>query len=263
MIDLHSHILYGLDDGAKNKDMTLNMLLAASREGIEQIVATPHYISGANRYERKELLNSYNKTKRMIIEQNLKITLHFGNEILLDENTPNDISEGKCLTIANTRYVLIELPMWEFKKNTQSLIREIINIGCRPVIAHPERYSYVQEELKDIKDLICKGCIIQINSSSIAGVYGKKAKETSKKMLMSNMAHLVASDAHTPGFWHSYFKESLEIVNGWVGNDKAFNIFNNNPQKVLNDEELEIQETIDINHTRSFFDVFERVFSMK
>ena len=252
MIDLHLHILYDLDDGAVNEEMTLNMLRIAADDGIRAIVATPHYICGASRYDCKKMVQAYNRASELIEKHNLQIRLYMGNEVFLDEYTLDSINNRKCHTLAGTRYVLIELPMRVFALNTQNLIYGIINSGYIPILAHPERYLQIQQDMGILRRLISAGCITQINSLSIRGVTGKKAYDTARKILKSNMGHLVATDAHSHRLRSPVLKECFETVKDWIGEEKAVKIFYKNTETILEDRELELDPVIDIKRNSLF-----------
>ncbi len=260
MIDLHSHILYGIDDGSKNKEMTLEMLKIAQNDGIRSIVATPHYISGANKYDKEILNNQFIEAISLIKNNNINIDLKLGNELFLDEFIVDNLKKGKCNTIEGTKYVLIELPMIGIPIYTENVICDLISSRYKPILVHPERYIEIQEDPNILIKYIELGCVTQINSTSINGIGGKKVQETSKLIIENNMGHLVASDSHSNRTRSPKLKEVYEIVTSWIGKEKANKIFFENPKKILKDEDLDVEEPTCIQIKKSIIYKIKSIF---
>lgn len=254
MIDLHTHILYGLDDGAKDGEMMLSMLRIAQEDGITGIVATPHYIYGANKYDNEMLQQRYNEAVEIINSNNIEIELYQGNELFLDEYCTDSLKNGEVRTLAGSRYVLTELPMLGFPKHTESVLYRMLCEGYIPVLAHVERYADIQKDLEILKRFIEMGCIAQVNATSITGIAGKSVQETTKSILRCNMGHLAASDCHSDRRRSPKLSAAFEIAREWVGDDNAENIFINNPQAVIDDGLLQIEEPF-IEKKKSIFNI--------
>ncbi|BCZ47111.1 exopolysaccharide biosynthesis protein [Clostridium gelidum] len=196
MIDIHSHILPKIDDGAENINITLEMIKNAVNDGIEKIVATPHYYIGYGTTPITEVKDYINKLNYFIEEKNLKIQIYSGQEVYLNEHTIHDYLEGKIGTINDSKYMLIECPMNEFNDYIFDIIYELKIRGIIPIIAHPERYFFVIENRLYINKFIEYGCLFQVNSGSIQGLFGRKVKLAAELLLNNGIYNFIGSDAH-------------------------------------------------------------------
>lgn len=247
MIDLHSHVLYGLDDGAENEEMTLNMLRAAQQDGIGRIVATPHFVCGENRYNAEKLKKRLQETVELAEKNNIDIKLYQGNEIYLDEYAPDNIKSGRCSTLAGTRYVLVELPTAGFSgflRNMENILYNIMGSGYIPVLAHVERYEYFRSDLKVLRRFLEMGCVSQLNATSINGVAGKRVQKAAREILIRNMGHIVASDAHTDRVRAPRLRQAFETVRSWLGEEKAKRYFYDHPGSILKNESFQVYELV-------------------
>ncbi len=239
MIDLHSHILYGLDDGVQDQATMLAMFRLAQEEGIKAMVATPHYIYGANTYNEEILQKRYQETKALLAEQGIDIQLHLGQELYLDTLLLTPLKLGQALTLAETRYILIEFPTLEIPPYTLALMDGFFEAGYRPVIAHPERYIEVQRDMMQLLAYIEKGCLLQVNTGSFLGLYGKEIQKTAVALLRHEMVHLVATDCHSMGRRKPEYQEAYARVADYSSEQMAEKLFVEMPQQLLADEALE------------------------
>lgn len=196
MIDIHSHILYGIDDGAKTIDESLNILKKAYSSGVTDIVLTPHYIINSkyncNNQDKLKLLNNI---KKKMNEENIDINLYLGNEVYVDSGI-SDLIQKDISTLNGSRYMLIELPMNRKSTIIDDILYELSKNNIIPVIAHPERYTAYYKDYEFFYDLIEKGCLLQSNIGSLYGMYGIKAKRMIKGLLKRRMITLMGSDIH-------------------------------------------------------------------
>lgn len=240
MIDLHSHIIYNVDDGSRDEKMSLDMLHIAEEEEIKAIVATPHYICGANRYNPETLKRRFNALKNLIEKHNINVDLYLGNEILMDEYMISHLTQGKCLTLADSDYVLIEMPSIGFPRYTENVIYSLTDRGYKVIIAHPERYREVIKDPNILIKYVKMGCYLQVNTSSIVGLFGEKVQNCAQTLIKNNFIHLVSTDSHTNGKRSPRYKESYVSVKFWVGEEKADELYFNNTEKVLKNEDISI-----------------------
>ena len=210
MIDIHSHILYGIDDGARTIDESLNILKKAYSSGVTDIVLTPHYIINSkyncNNQDKLKLLNNI---KKKMNEENIDINLYLGNEVYIDTGISDLIQEDISL-INGRRYMLIELPMNRKSTIIDDVLYELSKNNIIPVIAHPERYTAYYKDYEFFYDLIEKGCLLQGNIGSLYGIYGIRAKRMIKGLLKRRMIALMGSDIH---------HESSDIYSKNISND--------------------------------------------
>ena len=234
MIDFHSHILPQIDDGSKSYNETIEMLEEAKNAGFEKIISTSHYI---------EKYYEINEEQRLQLLKNINfqdIKLYLGSEIYVTNEIVQLLKDKKASTINNSRYVLYELPMHSKNMNDKEIIYRIVENGYVPIIAHPERYSYVQEAPEYVEELAEMGALFQSNYGSIIGMYGEKAKKTVKKLLKQNLIHFFGSDVHRPEQIYPKIPKILKKLNKIVSQEKLEELTTLNAQKVLNDEEIDI-----------------------
>ncbi len=234
MIDFHSHILPQIDDGSKSYNETIEMLEEAKNAGFEKIISTSHYI---------EKYYEINEEQRLQLLKNINfqdIKLYLGSEIYVTNEIVQLLKDKKASTINNSRYVLYELPMHSKNMNDKEIIYRIVENGYVPIIAHPERYSYVQESPEYVEELAEMGALFQSNYGSIIGMYGEKAKKTVKKLLKQNLIHFLGSDVHRPEQIYPKISKILKKLNKIVSQEKLEELTTLNAQKVLNDEEIDI-----------------------
>ena len=239
-IDIHSHILYGIDDGSKSLEESIEIIKQYIEMGYKHVVATSHYIEKSeyisNEKERKELLE---KIKKELKKQKLDIKLYLGNEVYINNNLEELLNKKEITTINNSRYLLIELPMHNKIKNINEIIYELRIKGIIPIIAHPERYEYVQKDINYVKELIEEGALLQSNYGSIIGIYGNHAKKAMKKLLKQNTISFLATDIHFPNnkIYLNMDKIKKKIIK-IIGEEKYKTITIDNQLKILKNKEI-------------------------
>lgn len=235
MIDFHSHILPNIDDGARNIEQTAQILKEAQEAGFSKIISTSHYIEEyyeSDENERKELLQKAQ-------EKTNNIELYLGNEIFISSEMIQLLKDKKASTINNSKYVLFELPMNSKPMNTKEIIYRLIENDYIPVIAHPERYTYVQNDPEYVKELFDMGALFQSNYGSIIGMYGTKAKKTVKKLLKENLIQFLGSDVHYENQIYPKIKKAIKKLRKILSEEELEELTTINAQKVLNNEKLE------------------------
>ena len=226
MIDIHSHILPGIDDGAKDMEMSLAMLKMAEEQGTKTIVATPHYISGVYENEFQKIFNLYETLVLAAKNSCLNIEILLGQEVMLDKHSLELCKFGSLRGINDTRYMLIEFPMNEIPKDAFDLIYELRLLNYIPIVAHPERYTYIYEEITKINEFIQEGCYFQINTGSLQGIFGKKVQVCAKRLVEQGMANFIASDAHSLNRRNSSLIEGYEVAKA-IDKDMLARVQNN------------------------------------
>lgn len=234
MIDFHSHILPQTDDGSISIEETINILKEAKQVGFTKVISTSHYLEGyyeSNQKERNELL-------KKIKQENVEVELYLGSEIYISENMIEFLKDKKASSINNSRYVLFELPMGNETMLAKEMIYRLIENNYVPVIAHPERYSYVQDNPEYVEELLQMGAMFQANYGSVIGLYGKKAEKTVKKLLKENLIQFLGSDVHREEHVYILIPKILKKLKKIISSEKLEEITNINPQKVLDNEEI-------------------------
>lgn len=196
MIDLHCHILPGVDDGAQSLSDSLNMARKAADQGIHTIVATPHHMN--NRYENPKhyIIDRVKELNSILIEEKINVKILPGQEVRLHGEILEGYKTGEILPVNHTPYVLVEFPTNHVPRYTEKLFYDLQMNGLIPVIVHPERNQEIIERSDILYQLVKKGAMTQITAASISGDFGKKIKNFSLQLVEANLTHFIASDAH-------------------------------------------------------------------
>lgn len=249
MIDFHTHIIPNIDDGSRSIEETFNLINEAKEVGFKGIVLTSHYIEN---YYETDVPERDMWVKA--ISDNLKVKgidtdLYLGNEIYLSSNMMNLLVDGKASTINNSSYVLFEMPLNAEPMNLYDVIYSLQENRLIPILAHPERYSFIQKEPELVYDLIEKGVLMQANYGSILGIYGEKAQIIVKKFLESNMIHFLGTDVHRQNTIYKRVPEALRKIEEIVGIDKLEQLTTKNPMLALNNKKIEVDQQHEVTLT--------------
>lgn len=242
MIDFHSHILPGVDDGSKSVEETFELLKEAKEAGFDAIISTSHYMEEyyeVNVSEREVWIKAISEN---LYKKNIDLKLYLGNEIYITQNIINLLETGKATSINNTNYVLFEFPLNSKPMNMYDIIYDMLEYKLIPVLAHPERYSFIQKEPELVYDLIQKGVLMQSNYGSIIGLYGEKAQLIARRLLENDMVHFLGSDVHKKNSIYPRISEALSELRIIIGEDKLEEITTINPSLVLENKKIDINE---------------------
>ena len=246
MIDIHSHILPEIDDGSRGIDETMAMLKEAEKVGFKEIITTPHYFEGyyeSNEVVREELISNI---KTQMNAQRISVSLYTGNEIYITEDTMNNVKLRKASSLNHTKYVLVEFDLNVKPMNMLNLIYKILKERYIPILAHPERYGFIQQDLMILKELASNGVLLQCNYGSFVGMYGKKAEIIAKKLLRNNMISFLGTDAHRANSIYEKVPEIMKELTNLVGEAKVDEITDSNQRKVLCNRDIEACEPKEI-----------------
>ena len=242
MIDFHSHILPNIDDGSRSIEETFNLIKEAKEVGFEGIVLTSHYIEGYYETDVPERDVWVNAIKENLNTKGIDIDLYLGNEIYISENMMDLLINNKASTINNTCYVLFEMPLNVEPMDLYNVIYSLQENKLIPVLAHPERYKFVQKEPELIYDLIEKGVLMQANYGSILGQYGENAQMIVRKFFENNMIHFLGSDVHRQNTIYKNIPRALEAISEIIGEEKLRELTTTNPKLALNNKRIDIEE---------------------
>ena len=231
LMDCHSHILYGIDDGAKTIEDSINILRKMQDLGFESIILTPHYRGEytANNLLKEMLLESL---ESVLDENDIHIKLYLANEVRITSNMI-ELLEKQTIKAIND-YFFLELPFTNKIYNLDKIIYELQSNNLKVVLVHPERYPYLN--LKDFQNLVENDVLLQVNYESIIGKYGANAKRMAKKLLKNNIVYLLGTDVHrttTPLL--SEFDKIKKKITKIVGEDEFINLSYNNVKKIVDD----------------------------
>ncbi len=241
MLDIHSHILPNVDDGSRDMEESIEMARIYLDNGVDKVIATPHYIEGAENSTKDENLRALEKLRETLSNNGLDLKVYLGNEVYFTMEIINYLKEGKVSTLNDSRYILLELPMYDMPLYTEDLIYELLLNGYIPIIAHPERNLKIMENPNILYELIIQGALAQLNLPSIEGSYGSRVKDTGEILLKHNMIHFVGTDAHSQNKRAPNVEKSLDILNGIVDQKTYKNITYLNGLKIINNEEIMVE----------------------
>lgn len=233
MIDIHSHIIPNVDDGSKSIDETVKLIKEAVDAGFTDVILTSHYIPQGYETDAKELTIWREKLQDAITKENISLNLHTGMEVYITEEIVDSLEQGKLLTLANSKYLLIELPLNTKVQYLSDIIFRLINKNIVPIIAHPERYSIVQKDPSIVKSWINQGCMLQCNFGSILGLYGKTAKKTIKYLLKNDLVHFFGTDVHKKETIYIKVQTATKKIKKIVGAKKLEELTNTNARCIL------------------------------
>ena len=235
MIDIHSHVLPGIDDGAAQLQESLEMLKVAAASGTTDIVATPH-ANALYPFDEQTVQRAF---RTVSAEIGGRIRLHLGCEFRLEyRNLEDAIRCPRKYTINRGRYLLLELPDFIGVATLRAVIQELTRTGIVPVIAHPERNRSLQNRANELALCVKDGCFLQITGQSLLGDFGTRTKRAAEELMNANLVHFIASDAHDclrrpPNLLLAY----QHVVSRYSA-DFADNVFFRNPAAVLSDDRL-------------------------
>lgn len=242
MIDIHTHLLYNVDDGSRDSVETLTNLKVAEKAGFTDIIFTPHYIEEYYENSIELLRPKYEELKSKVQDNNIHINIHKGNEVYFSDEICHLLESGEIATLAGSRYLLFELPQHSKVLTLTTVIMQIEEMGAIPVLAHPERYEFVQENVNVLRDLISRGVLMQSNYGSIIGQYGKNAQKTIVKMLKNNMIHFLGTDVHRTGYIYAHFDKVEKEFLKYISKEKFEELTTTNAENILSDTVFEIEE---------------------
>lgn len=240
MIDVHSHILPSVDDGARDIEETFKILNEACDAGFSDIFATSHYIEGEYEFNKTDREFIIEAITNKINEEGLDIKLHIGAEGYISSDFPKLIQAGCVPTLGNSRYVLFELPLRAKVMYTEEVINKLLQIKLIPVIAHPERYELVQDDPNIAIDWVEAGALLQCNYASIIGRYGNTAKETLYKLLDADAVHFLGTDNHRASSIYTRMEDIKKEFRKKIGRDKFYELSELNPRCILNNDEIDV-----------------------
>jgi len=262
-IDIHSHVLFNVDDGSKSEAMSLKMLRQAAENKIVHLLATPHANDLTNEVQSERFFKRHNRLKQLISEHQIPLKLSLGSELFFGPGIET-LLETPWATFENKRkYLLFELPLYEMPKEVEHFIFERHLEGITPILAHPERYSYLHRRPEKLVAWHHQGCLMQINAGSIIGQFGERVASVAKRMLKAGMVQFVASDAHDPEYrnYQALDLASMQMQE-FLSDEEIAELVFENPRRAIEGtpiEPLEINEALLNEDWKTFTGIWERI----
>ncbi|NWF92729.1 MAG: protein-tyrosine phosphatase [Syntrophaceae bacterium] len=275
MIDLHAHILPGLDDGAKTLEQSIEMCRISYRDGVRTIVATPHNLNGLYLNDRETILakvRELNKAVKKFGVEGSKLEVHstFGNphsaivsnselqtlnsklrilpgsDVHLSEKTLSFLDEGRLMTIGDgNKYLFLEFPSQGIPYGSEEIIFKLMSRGIIPVITHPERNLEIGQRPQRYHEMVRMGCLGQITAMSLTGDFGPRVKQIAEELLIHRLVHFIASDAHSTGRRSPVLSEGVKAAERIIG-EEAHRMVTEYPQAILEGRKLCVAEPVPI-----------------
>lgn len=236
MIDIHCHILPGVDDGPRTVEESLQMLTTAMSEGIKYMIATPHWMEGSRfTPEVGALERALKELRELLKERKIEVEILLGMEIAISPSLPLKLESGRVIPLAGSRYVLLEAPQSYIPDFFEYTLFEVMTMGYIPILAHPERCLSFQEDPSGLVNLWKRGVLLQIDTDSLKGRFGNGAYELGMHLIGKGMAFALATDAHSPEKRRPTVLSLAEHLRKQFGNSLIEELLFLNPLKVIQD----------------------------
>jgi protein-tyrosine phosphatase len=235
LIDLHCHLLPGIDDGSKDLEMSLAMARMASSDGITTIACTPHILPGVYRNTGPAIRAAVAELRKSLSDAGVPIALVTGADVHVAPDLGVQLREGMALTINDSRYFLLEPPHHLLPPRLEDLVFGLQTAGYVPILTHPERLSWIEDHYDLIERFAYNSVLMQITAGSLMGQFGRRPRYWAERMLDEGLCHLLATDAHNIDRRVPRMSEAHALVAQRLGEEEAANLVQRRPQGILND----------------------------
>ncbi|ASN04223.1 tyrosine-protein phosphatase [Virgibacillus necropolis] len=241
MIDIHCHILPGIDDGAVTEADSLAMAREAVQQGIHTIIATPHHKNGKYENTKGSIVKSVEVLSELLVNEDVPLTLLAGQEIRINGDMIDDIEKSELLSLNHTKYMFVEFPSSSVPRYAKQMLFDLQVSGYTPVIVHPERNSELVQNPAKLYDFVRKGALTQVTAASLIGKFGKSIQKFSKQLVDANLTHFIASDAHNTTTRGFCMKDAYQELRSEFGAD-TFYLFMENCQLLADNQNVNKME---------------------
>ncbi|EZP75271.1 protein-tyrosine-phosphatase [Parageobacillus genomosp. 1] len=250
MIDIHSHILPGVDDGAQTIDDAIAMARAAVKEGITTIIATPHHKNGKYDNPKAAVIASVTQLNEALQQHHIPLTVLAGQEVRIHGNLLESWEKDELLPlVGDSQYMLIEFPSDHVPSYANQLLFDLQLQGIVPIIVHPERNAEIIEKPQLLYEFVKKGILTQLTASSVSGHFGKNIKKFSLQLIEANLAHFIASDAHNTTTRPFRMREAYDVVDKEFGIDAVY-FFQENAELLLRGQTVYREEPVPVKRKK-------------
>lgn len=241
MIDIHIHILPGVDDGAPDWDAALSMAQMAVEGGVTAMAVTPHCNIRHRNFNTPVLVERISRFRELLHQLQIPLALYSGMEIMGSYDTGERLRDGTLSTLNGSRYPLVEFHFTGNGEEETAILDAVLQSGYRPIVAHPERYAYVQEDPELLNTWLEMGCLFQINRGSLMGRFGSGAAALSYAMVERGFATVVASDAHSAIRRTPWMADVRELLAKDFSLQTADMLLEENPRRILRDQDIQVK----------------------
>ncbi|NOZ25085.1 MAG: tyrosine protein phosphatase [Nitrospirae bacterium] len=243
MIDIHNHILPGIDDGASSPEKSLQMARIAVNDGIRVVVATPHVNNGVYEVSAERIVEEVDRLNLMLRQEDIPLRVLPGADIHVDFKLVDAVKNGEVMTVNNNRrYIMLELPEYGVPQHMSDFLWELKINGITPVFTHPERNAAIQDDINILQGFIMQGALSQITAMSLTGEFGRRPRKCAAALLKYNLAHVIATDAHSARRRPPVLSGALRVAGDIVGDDFALRMVTEIPENIINGVQVSIPE---------------------
>lgn len=262
MIDIHSHILPGIDDGASNWEQSLTMARVAVEDGITEMVCTPHWVLGKYENTRPVILEALAEFKNRLAEQNIPLTVFPGAELRLDISLPQRIKDGELLTINDGgSYALIELPEEALPKNLEEFFWQLQLKNIKPIIGHVERNSALHQDPERLYRWVETGILTQITAASVLEEFTIDIRNFAIQLLERRMVHMVVTDSHGLRARTPKLSDAYKVIGDIMGQEIAHDMTHEIPKRIIQGKSIITADPLPPKKSSSRSFSFKRFFS--
>jgi protein-tyrosine phosphatase len=233
MIDLHCHLLPGIDDGAEDLDTALAMARIAVQDGIQRIACTPHIYPGMYDNDSRGILAARQSLQERLDQEGIGLQLGYGADTHLVPEMLAGLRDGRIPTLNGGRYFLLEPPHHVAPPQFKMLVFNTLAAGYTPLITHPERLTWAEAHYEDFVELANEGAWIQVTAGALTGRFGRAARYLAEQMLDDGIVHVIATDAHNTRSRAPLLAEGREAAEAWVGAQEAARMVEERPLAVF------------------------------
>lgn len=254
MIDIHSHILPGVDDGAQTENDSIDMAKMAVKQGIHTLIATPHR-NGQYQNEKQSIIKYVELLNTFLESKNISLTILPGQEIRIYGELLEDLQQGTIQSLNNTKYIFIEFPSSHVPRYAEQMLFDIQVAGYIPIIVHPERNRELSEQPNKLYEFVRKGALTQVTAASVIGKFGKNIQKFTEQIIEANLTHFIASDAHNTTSRGFCMKEAYQHIGKFYGPDMT-SMFIENSEYLIAGESVNKYEPQRIMKKKRFLGLF-------
>ncbi|GED93376.1 exopolysaccharide biosynthesis protein [Lentilactobacillus buchneri subsp. silagei] len=238
MIDLHCHLLPGVDDGSKSMDISLKLANDAVRDGIDYALLTPHHMNGVYLNHKKAVIQQTQEFQVELDRHKISLKVFPGQEVRINGDLLTALDQDDILFAdEGGQYLMLEFPNDDIPNYTSNMIYELMQRGIIPVIVHPERNTKIMKQPDILYDLLNKGCLSQITAGSYVGIFGHKVQKFSKQLIQSGQVYIFASDAHNLPNRKYEMTNAFAKLGNEFGNDYVSK-FSENAKRIINGDNI-------------------------
>jgi protein-tyrosine phosphatase len=233
MIDLHSHILPGIDDGSKSLEMSLDMARIAVDDGIATMACTPHIYPGMYMNDSHGIAQARDRLQAELDQRGIRLRLLTGADVHLVPELLGELRAGRVPTLAHSRYLLLEPSHHVAPPRFQESVFQLVAAGYTPVITHPERLTWIEDNYPVFLKMIDQGCWMQVTAGALTGMFGPRAKYWGERFLAEGRVHILATDAHSSRRRVPQMSAALRIAEKYLGSAEAVRLVEDRPQAIV------------------------------